>query len=689
LNATSSGGNDAASAAALQDARERTAIDSGPDAADGRARVVIERLRPEIDAGRFPAKRVVGEPLAAEVDAFTDGHDRVACVLHWRHAEDPDWREQRMTPLGNDRWAAAFVPDRLGRWQYRVQAWVDRYGTWLHDLARRPVGDRDMPIWFAVGADLAREAAGQARGLAADRLRGIAELLAGNAPEARKRELAAAAETVQLLHEHDTRPYATTYARTLEVVVDPPRARFSAWYEFFPRSFGPDGRHGRLRDLVPMLDYAARLGFDVIYLPPIHPIGTTFRKGPNNTLTAGPEDVGSPWAIGAPDGGHQAVHPALGSVEDLRWLAAEARSRGLELALDVAFQCSPDHPWVREHPDWFRQRPDGSIQYAENPPKKYQDIYPFDFESSEWRGMWDALAGVFEFWVEQGVTTFRVDNPHTKAFPFWEYAIGRVKRRCPEAVFLSEAFTRPKVMHRLAKLGFTQSYTYFTWRNTKHELTEYFTELAGGPGAEYFRPNVWPNTPDILPEYLQVGGRAAFVVRATLAATLAATWGIYGPAFELLEHEPAKPGAEEYLHSEKYQLRRWDLDRADSLAEFVARLNAIRRDSPALQQDRTLAFHESSDEHVICYSKVAEDDAVLVIVNLDPRHAHGGWVTLPLERFGLEPDRVYQVHDLLGGGRYLWSGPRNFVQLSPDGLPAHVLRVRRHVRREQDFDYFL
>jgi starch synthase (maltosyl-transferring) len=655
------------------------------ESADGRARVVLERLAPEVDAGRFAAKRVVGEPLCAEVDAFTDGHDRVAVVLHWRHADDPDWREQRMAPLVNDRWAATFVPDRLGRWQYRVQAWIDRYGTWLHDLARRPIGDRELPVWFAVGAALVTEAAASARGLAAERLREIADALAGNGSEAARREIAAAPETVQLLRDHDPRPHASTYARTLELIVDPPRARFGAWYEFFPRSFGPDGRHGRFRDLGPMLDYVARLGFDVVYLPPIHPIGATYRKGPNNTLQAGPDDVGSPWAVA----GHLDVHPDLGTVDDLRWLVGEAKARGLEIALDVAFQCAPDHPWVREHPEWFRRRPDGGIQYAENPPKKYQDIYPFDFECDDWQGLWSALVGVFEHWVAQGVTIFRVDNPHTKAFPFWEYAIARVKRQCPEAIFLSEAFTRPKVMHRLAKLGFTQSYTYFTWRNTKHELVEYFTELAHGPGAEYFRPNVWPNTPDILPEYLQVGGRAAFMVRAALATTLAATWGTYGPAFELLEHEPIRPGAEEYRDSEKYQLRRWDLERPDSLAEFVARLNAIRRESPALQQDRTLQFHDTSDEHLLCYSKTAGDDAILVIVNLDPRHAHGGWITLPLERFGLEPDRSFQVHDLLGGGRYLWNGARNFVQLSPDGLPAHVLRVRRHVKREQDFDYFL
>jgi starch synthase (maltosyl-transferring) len=669
-------------------------------AASGRARVVLERATPEVDAGRFAVKRVLGDAVVVEVDAFTDGHDRVACALRWRHEDDAAWREAPMEALVNDRWRASFTVDRLGRWRYGIAAWIDRYGTWLHDLGRRPVGDADVPVWFLAGAALVREAAASAQGHAGERLREVASLLAGDAAESAKRAIAGSPETRALMREHDPRLHAADYGRTLEVVVDPPLARFGAWYEFFPRSFGvPEPRspttlrHGRFRDLEPMLDYVARLGFDILYFPPIHPIGVAYRKGPNNALTAGPGDVGSPWAIGllgtGGEGGHRSIHPDLGTIEDFRWLVERAKSRKLEIALDVAFQCSPDHPYVHDHPEWFRRRPDGSIQYAENPPKKYQDIYPFDFESEDWPALWDELAGVFEFWIEHGVTVFRVDNPHTKAFPFWEYAITRVKRRCPEAMFLSEAFTRPKVMHRLAKLGFTQSYTYFTWRNTKHELTEYFTELAHGPGAEYFRPNVWPNTPDILPEYLQVGGRAAFMVRAVLATMLSATWGMYGPAFELLEHEPRSPGSEEYLDSEKYQLRRWDLEREDSLAEFVALLNRIRRESPALQQNATLAFHDVDNEQLLCWSKTAGEDAIVVVANLDPHHAQSGWITLPLEKLGLEPERAYQVHDLLGGGRFLWSGPRNYVALAPDSLPAHVFRVRRHARREQDFDYFL
>jgi starch synthase (maltosyl-transferring) len=441
---------------------------------------------------------------------------------------------------------------------------------------------------------------------------------------------------------------------------------------------------------MPRLDYAAAMGFDVIYLPPIHPIGRSFRKGRNNTTTPEPGDVGSPWAIGAKEGGHKSVHPELGTLDDFRRFVEAAQARGLEVALDLAFQCAPDHPYVGEHPEWFRRRPDGSIQYAENPPKKYQDIYPFDFETDDWPALWRELKSIVDFWVAENVRIFRVDNPHTKPFPFWEWLIGEVKRVHPDVLFLSEAFTRPKVMHRLAKLGFTQSYTYFTWRNTKHELTAYFTELTTPPGSEYFRPNVWPNTPDILNEFLQFGGRPGFMIRFVLAATLAATYGIYGPAFELLEAEPREPGSEEYRNSEKYEIRRWNLQRPDSLRDFITHVNRIRREHPALHSNASLQFHAIDNEQLICYSKATDDgtDIVLVIVNLDPHHRQSGWLELPLERFCIESDRPYQMHDLLGGARYLWHGARNYVELDPQA-PAHLFILRRHLRREQDFDYYM
>jgi starch synthase (maltosyl-transferring) len=508
----------------------------------------------------------------------------------------------------------------------------------------------------------------------------------------RGREMALDGPLMQLAARHPGRRLAVSYPRELRVVVDVPLARFAAWYELFPRSTSPTpGRHGTFRDCEAWLPYVSDLGFDVLYLPPIHPIGRSRRKGANNALVAGAGEPGSPWAIGAAEGGHRDVHPELGTLEDFRHLCEAARRYGLQVAIDIAFQCSPDHPYVAQHPEWFRHRPDGSVQYAENPPKKYQDIYPFDFESDAWRALHDELTDVVCYWAAQGVRIFRVDNPHTKPYAFWEGLIATVKARHPETIFLAEAFTRPRVMHRLAKLGFTQSYTYFTWRNGKQELIQYFTELTQSPGREYFRPSIWPNTPDILPEYLQTGGRPAFMVRLVLAATLGATYGIYGPAFELMEATPREPGSEEYLHSEKYQIRSWDRDREDSLAALVRRMNRIRRENPALQSDWSLRFIDIDDEHLLAYSKSTPDlaDVVVTVVNLDPYRAHEGWLQLPLDAYGLAAHRAYRVEDLLTGANYLWQGARSFVRLDPQGVFAHVFRLRRYVRTERDFDYFL
>jgi starch synthase (maltosyl-transferring) len=474
------------------------------------------------------------------------------------------------------------------------------------------------------------------------------------------------------------------FPRELRVLVDPPLARFGAWYELFPRSTAAEpGRHGTFRDVVARLDYVQELGFDVLYLPPIHPIGHERRKGPNNTPSRGPQDPGSPWAIGAVEGGHTAVHPDLGTLQDFERLVALARERGIEVALDIAFQCTPEHPWVREHPEWFRHRPDGEIMHAENPPKVYEDIYPLDFETGDRRGLWEALRDVFVFWCERGVRVFRVDNPHTKPFAFWEWVLADVRSVYPDAIFLSEAFTRPKVMYRLAKVGFTQSYTYFAWRNTKPELTEYLTELTRTGAVEFFRPNFWPNTPDILTEYLQSGLRPAFAVRLILAATLSSSYGIYGPAFELMEHTPRDPGSEEYRDSEKYEIRTWDLERPDSLAPLIARVNRIRRENPALHDDRGLRFHGVANDQLLAYSKANEDgtNRILVIVNLDPRTPRSGWTDLALGELGLGPSEPFEVEDLLSGTVYAWSGPANFVLLDPAESPAHILRVRRAGRR--------
>jgi len=657
----------------------------------GQVRAVVDAVSPVVDGGRFAVKRVAGETLEVRAHCFADGHDVLRARLLWRAEAAGAWQEIEMQPLGNDVWRAAFAPPAIGRYRYTVAAWVDRFATWRHDFARRDDA-ADRALAALAGAELAEAAAARAAAEDAKRLAAWAARLRAARGAQAVAAVALDEEMAALAARYPDRGHEARWPLELPLWVDRERARFSAWYEMFPRSAAEvPGRHGTFADVEKRLPYVAELGFDVLYLPPIHPIGRERRKGRNNAVAAQPEDVGSPWAIGAREGGHKAVHPQLGTAEDFRRLVKAAARHGMEIALDIAFQCAPDHPYVREHPEWFRKRPDGSVQYAENPPKKYQDIYPFDFECEDWRALWQELKSVLEHWIGEGVRIFRVDNPHTKAFAFWEWAIEEVRGAHPDVIFLAEAFTRPKVMHRLAKLGYTQSYTYFAWRNTKRELTEYFTELAQGPGREYFRPNVWPNTPDILTEALQVGGRAVFMQRVALAATLSANYGIYGPAYELMEHQPREPGSEEYLDSEKYQLRHWDLARADSLRGYIAALNRIRRENAALQSDASLAFLPTDNDQLLAYAKQTADRAnqIVCVVNLSPHHAHSGWVELDLAALGIEPDRPYQMHDLLSGARYLWNGPRNFVQLDPQRSPAHVFRVRRRLHREQDFDYFL
>jgi len=665
---------------------------TGPAEDAGRGRAVIESVAPSVDGGRFPVKRTLDERIVVEADVFADGHDVLGCALLVEAADGRPMLDLPMRPIGNDRWRGSFAVDCCGTWRWRVRAWIDHFATWRRDFVKRLDAEQELSVPLAMGTALVEQAAGRAHGEAARRLAAWATQLGGNAALDQRVDWALDDELLALMGEHPDLSLAVTSEPPLHATVERPLARFSAWYELFPRSTSPTpGRHGTFRDCEAWLPYVAGMGFDVLYLPPIHPIGTTFRKGPNNTLNSGPTDPGSPWAIGAPAGGHQAVHPELGSLEDFRRLVAKARELGLEVALDIAFQCSPDHPWVQEHPQWFLHRPDGSIQYAENPPKKYQDIYPLNFESDDWWGLWAALRDVFLFWVEQGVTVFRVDNPHTKSLHFWEWVLAEVKSAAPDAMFLAEAFTRPALMHRLAKAGFSQSYNYFPWRNTKWELTQYLTELSKGEGREYFRPNLWPNTPDILPEYLQYGGRPGFSSRLVLAATLGASYGIYGPAYELCEDRPREPGSEEYLDSEKYQLRAWDIGRQDSLRDLITRINRIRRDNPALQADWSLRFHTIDNEQLIAYSKHDErsGNTLLMVVNLDPHHRHGGWLEVPLEHFGMDPHQSYQMHDLLGGSRYLWTGRHNYVELDPSRLMAHIFRLRRRQRSERDFDYFL
>ena len=656
---------------------------------DGRRRAVVEAISPRVDDGRSPIKRVVGDVVTVEADAFADGHDVVTVRLRQRAPGARTWTEIPMDPLGNDRWRASFAVERLGRHEYTVAAWTDAWTTWRRDLRARIEAGQDLTVDLLIGADLVGAAAARATGADRKRLATAAAHLREAGPLADRARAALDDRLDGAMVRAADREHETVHEPPLEIVVDPVRARFSAWYELFPRSTAPvPGRHGTLLDVVERLPYVAGMGFDVLYLPPIHPVGRTFRKGPNNSTVSGPDDPGVPWAIGGPEGGHMAVHPELGTLDDLHTLVAAATDHGMSLALDIAFQASPDHPAVAEHPTWFRQRPDGTVQYAENPPKKYQDIYPFDFESEDWQGLWAHLRDVIRFWADQGVRIFRVDNPHTKAFPFWEWCIADLKRQDPDLLFLSEAFTRPKVMYRLAKIGFSQSYTYFTWRTTKSDLADYFTELSRPPISDFFRPNAWPNTPDILHEVLQRGGRPAFALRVVLAATLSANYGIYGPAYELGDHEALKPGTEDYRDSEKYQIREWDLEREDSLAPLIGRLNRARRDHPALQANDGLAIHTIDHDQLLAYSKhsVGGDDVVLTVVTLDPHRPVRGTLHLPLAELGLPADRPFEVEDLLDGTVEVWQGAEQPIELDPTERVARVLHLRARARTELEFE---
>ena len=649
---------------------------------EGKTRVIIEAVQPEIDGGRFPIKRTIGEEVTVEADIFADGHESLTALLRHRGEGEPDWTETPMESLVNDRCRGTFSVDKIGSYRYTIIAWVDRFKSWRQDLLKRvSAHQKDLEVNLLAGANIIAEA--QARASKRDgklMAEWIDTLQSKQVTQKAKAKLALSDAVTRLMERYADRRFAVTYPKELEVAVDREKARFSSWYEMFPRSCAPrPGQHGTFRDCEAWLPYVAEMGFDILYLPPIHPIGHTNRKGKNNTLTAAPDDPGTPWAIGAEEGGHKAIHPQLGTLKDFQRLIRKAAEYDIEVALDIAFQCSPDHPYVKEHPEWFHWRPDGTIQYAENPPKKYQDIYPLDFGSENWQELWEELKSVVLFWIENGVRIFRVDNPHTKPFSFWEWLIGGIKADHPDVIFLSEAFTRPKIMYQLAKLGFSQSYTYFTWRNVKWELEQYFNELTRPPVSEFYRPNLWPNTPDILNNYLRDGGRPAFIARLVLAATLGANYGIYGPAFELCENRRKDEISEEYLDSEKYEIKHWDIERRDSLKGIISLVNKARRENPALQSDRGLRFHAVDNDQLICYSKCTPYGAnvVLVVVNLDYRYKQSGWVTLSLDELGIAPDQPYQVHDLLNDAIYTWQGPRNYVELNPSKLPAHIFRVEK------------
>lgn len=704
--------------------------------------VVIENVTPLVDGGRYPIKRSVGEDLIVQADIFKDGHDVTSAVLKWRKKGDEKWHETPMLPIpnGNDRWTGTCSLFANTTYEYTIEAWGDFYRSWQHEFsAKFKAAQDDLKSEMLEGAQFIEKGAAlaekQGQTYDAERLRGFAKQMREGNP-AQVNEISHYGEVEALMTAYSDRSEAcefvlnppdlqhfvsvvpapaadertkkksapapsalaadaTPRTRYPEVYVDREQALFSQWYEFFPRSAEGRGDKGStFRDCLPRIDDAKRMGFDVIYFPPIHPVGITARKGRNNAVACQPGEPGVPYAIGnrhqkCPNGGgHKDVAPELGTLEDFEWLIGELKKRDLELALDFAINCSPDHPYVHEHPEWFYQRPDGTIKYAENPPKKYQDVYPMNFHNPNWRDMWEELTSVILFWAERGVKIFRVDNPHTKPVSFWEFLITKVQSRFPDVIFLSEAFTRPKMMKALAKVGYTHSYTYFTWRNTKSELTEYFTELTQTEMAEYFRANLWPNTPDILPFFLQHGGRGAFLIRATLAATLSSVYGIYS-GFELCENA-ALPNKEEYYDSEKYQWKERDWDAPGNIKEHITKLNRIRNENRALQQYTNLRFHLAENDQVLFYSKMtrARDNIILVVVSLDPWNTRETFIHVPLADFGWLEGDSYQVHDLLRDERYLWSGSRNFVRLTPDA-PAHIFRIRRWVGREQDFDYYM
>jgi starch synthase (maltosyl-transferring) len=655
---------------------------------EGRKRIVIEGVEPEIDGGRFPIKRIVNDKVVVEADILADGHDVLSAALLYRKQGEDNWIEVPMESLVNDRWRGSFAVTELGRYQYTLIGWVDPFKSWQQKLARKVEAHQDVSVDFMEGARLMDEAMGRATEREARMMRRWTESIRStDAPASAKAKLVLGARVTTAMAKRSDRRSAVAYPKELAVVVDREKARCGTWYEMFPRScMSEPGRHGTFKDCETRLPYISEMGFDVLYFPPIHPIGYTSRKGKNNSPTAKTGDPGTPWAIGAQEGGHKSVHPQLGTLEDFRKLVSKSHEYGIEVALDLAFQCSPDHPYVKQHPEWFRWRPDGTVQYAENPPKKYQDIYPLEFDTENWQGLWEESKSVVLFWIDQGIRIFRVDNPHTKPFAFWEWLISEVKSDYPEVIFLAEAFTRPKIMYQLAKLGFSQSYTYFTWRNAKWELTEYFTELTQTDVREFFRFSLWPNTPDILSDYLRDGGRPAFMTRLVLAATLGANYGIYGPAYELCEHRRKDRESEEYLDSEKYELKQWDIKSPSSLKDFIARVNRIRRQNPALHNDLSLRFHSVDNDQLICYSKRTENLAsvIVVVVNLDCRYKQSGWIDLSLDELGINHDQPYEVHDLLADATYQWQGARNYVELDPQKMPVHILWIDRGTSKSSD-----
>jgi starch synthase (maltosyl-transferring) len=649
-------------------------------------------VQPEINNGEFNIKRTTGESIVVFADIYADGHDKILANLLFRKQREQKWEKIPMKFIVNDLWEGSFSVSQPGIYEYTLEAMVDHLSTWWEDIQKKATTGNNIIVDIKSGLSILAEFMKKIREPAKQAQLQETIILIQNDKEqdiiVKNLEITLTPEFIQ---KYPVYNHITRYHNILRVTVDRKRAGFSAWYEIFPRSCSTKpGQHGNLQDVLQRIPEIAQMGFDVLYFPPIHPIGITHRKGKNNSVIVGKEDPGSPWAIGNELGGHMAIHPQLGDFSDFQKVIKKANEYGMEVALDLAFQCSPDHPYIKEHPEWFRWRVDGTIQYAENPPKKYEDIVPFNFETENWQSLWEELKGVAIFWIKQGVKIFRVDNPHTKPFGFWDWFINNIKREYPDVIFLAEAFTRPKVMYRLAKLGFTQSYTYFTWRNTKQELTEYLTELTQYPVKEFFRPNFWPNTPDILSEYLQADSKPAFIIRFILAATLSSNYGIYGPPYERFINK-AINGKEEYYNSEKYELKSWlPEELRDNTRELFTKVNKIRVENPEFHTTNNIRFLPVENNQLLYYAKFNRQatDAILIVVNLDPNYTQSGWVKVPLYELGILADQSFLAHDLLGGGKYIWQGEYNYVELNPHILPAHIIRIRKHLKKENQFDYF-
>lgn len=643
---------------------------------NGRKRVIIKHVTPEIDCGTYPVKRSIGESVKVEADIFADGHDEIRADLLFRKQGEKDWQKKTMQFEINDHWSGSFKLESEGWYEYTIQGWVDHFLTWQKDLKKRADAGQDVGVELLTGAGLVKAGIDQANPPKAEALRKyLSELDPG---KDRDQALAYGLDPKlnELMRDLQSADKTAEYTH-LQVECERKKALFSAWYELFPRSTSPEhGRHGTFQDVIRLLPEIAEMGFDILYLPPIHPIGKSVRKGKDNAPVAQPGDPGSPWAIGSDEGGHKTIHPQLGTMEDFQELIRKAAEFDIEIALDIAFQCSQDHPYVNQYPQWFNWRPDGTVQYAENPPKKYQDVLPFNFETPDWANLWNELKSIFEFWIDKGVKIFRVDNPHTKPFVFWEWIIKEIRSRNPEVILLAEAFTRPRIMEHLAKIGFNQSYTYFTWRNSRGEFIDYLKELTETQVREFFRPNFWPNTPDILPLSLQNKGEGAFIARFVMASTLSSNYGIYGPTFEFGLNKP-HPDREEYIDNEKYEIKHWDWRKQTTIKDVIKQVNAIRKAHPALQTTWNIYFAENENQQLLCYAKTDEEqnDKLFIAVNLDPVFNQGGMTKVPLYEIGMDPEQSYRVRDLLNGGVYEWQGEWNYIELDPAGIPAHIFKI--------------